>query len=39
MDANEIKINLKKCLGNTSISDFFNPRCATQMETIMLVVQ
>ena len=26
MDANEIKINRKRRLGNTSISDFFKPK-------------
>ena len=26
MDANDIKINRKRCLGNTSISDFFKPK-------------
>ena len=26
MDANKIKINRKRCLGNTSISDFFKPK-------------
>ena len=39
MDANKIKINWKRCVGNTSISDFKSPRCATQIETIMLAVQ
>ena len=40
MDANEIKINRKRRLGNTSISDFFQAKvCITQMEAIMLAVK